>query len=105
MSGPREHLLVLQFPGSSIGDFDRLVALEEVLAQGLGPAAEVDGHDIGSGEGNIFVFSDDAPAVFRDVLRVLDDRARTDLRAAYREAEGEPYTILWPSTLKTFRVL
>ena len=98
-------LLVLQFPGASIGDFDRLVALEGVLEKSLGPAAAVDGHDFGSGEGNIFIFANDAAVVFRDVLSRLDDRARTDLRAAWRDVEGEDFKILWPSTLKTFRVL
>jgi hypothetical protein len=100
-----KQLLVLQFPGASMGDFDRLVALEGVLEKSLGPEAAIDGHDFGSGEGNLFIFANDAAAVFRDVLSRLDDRARTDLRAAWRDVESDAFTILWPSTLKTFRVL
>lgn len=105
MAEPWKELLILQFPAASVADFDRLVALEETLRKSLGAAASVDGHDVGSGEANLFIFTNDAPALFQDVLRLLDDRARTDLRAACREREGEDVRILWPSTLKTFRVL
>ncbi|HEX7897648.1 MAG TPA: ABC transporter [Planctomycetota bacterium] len=100
-----KQLLVLQFPGASIGDFDRLVALEDKIGKALGSTAAVDGHDFGSGEGNLFLLANDAAAVFRDVLRLLDDRARADLRAAWRDVGGDTFTILWPSGLTSFRVL
>ena len=52
--------LVLQFAPWSDRDFDDLARLEEQLDAVL-PSAEVDGHDLGSNEANIFVFCAEAP--------------------------------------------
>ena len=50
-----EHQLVLQFRGDSLADCDAMVALEHELREELGNSADVDGHDVGSGETNIFI--------------------------------------------------
>jgi len=50
--------LVLQFRATDMLKFDELVALEEVLTRNLSPASDVDGHDFGAGEFNIFVRTD-----------------------------------------------
>ena len=49
-----QYQLVLQFSGDSLGDYDAMLALEDDLIQEFGHA-DVDGHDIGSGETNIFL--------------------------------------------------
>ena len=54
-----KYQLVLQFNASSIEDFDAMVALEEDIERVLGENHEVDGHDYGSGEMNIFVHTND----------------------------------------------
>ena len=68
MSEPT-HQLVIQFPESGFADLDDLVRYEDALIDSLGDAHEVDGHDIGSGEVNFFVFTDD-PAI---ALRLIRD--------------------------------
>lgn len=72
--------LVLQMPAAS-SDFDELVALEGQAESLLGDAGVVDGHDLGSGEMNIFVLTDDPLRAF-DRLKPL---VAADFAAAYRE--------------------
>jgi hypothetical protein len=105
MSGKWKFQLVLQFPGSSITDFDRLIEIENMVGNGLGKGAFLDGHDFGSGAGNIFIYMNDPGPIFEKAMQLLDDRARAELRAAYREIKGEKYTILWPPTLKEFELI
>jgi hypothetical protein len=58
------HQLVIQFRADAFRDFDALVSFEDRLIDVLGDRHEVDGHDVGSGEVNFFVFTDDAKAAF-----------------------------------------
>ena len=58
-----DYQLVLQFRGDSLGEFDAMVALEDELIERLGDSADVDGHDFGSGTGNIFIFTSRSAAV------------------------------------------
>ncbi len=89
--------LVLQFRGDSLADFDQMIALEDKLTEDLGRSAEVDGHDCGSGETNIFIFTTDPARTFWRVRQTLKQEGRLDtVTAAYREATGERYTVLWP---------
>jgi hypothetical protein len=100
------HILVLQWPGSSLADFDELVRMEDELAGSLSANAIVDGHDFGAGEMNIFVFTDHPARTFAEVKAVLSRGPRwlPDLRAAYREDTGDEYTVLWPPGLTGFEV-
>lgn len=104
MDADWSHYLILQFPGSDLKDFDHLVAFEELLSNGLGTKAEVDGHDFGSGEGNIFLYTNDPELVFRRSRELLPGAVLEGMRAAYRQVYGETYTILWPPDLKEFRI-
>ena len=88
--------LVLQLPGESPEDFDRLVELEEGLVDMLGNAHVVDGHDFGSGTMNIFVHTDDPAAAFDTAKRALPADVLVKLRAAYRRLDGENYIVVWP---------
>jgi hypothetical protein len=54
-----EYLLVLQLPSSSPGDYDLLLSLEEAITEDIGNLGTVDGHDMGSGEMNICLFTKD----------------------------------------------
>jgi hypothetical protein len=49
-----KYQLVLQFQAESVQEFDELVVLEDLLAEKLPLDSEVDGHDFGSGEFNLF---------------------------------------------------
>ena len=88
---------VFQFRGDSLADFDSLIALEAELITKLGDSADVDGHDSGSGETNIFVLTSDPAATFSSVRPVLVRRGQLHLvTAAFREVGGESYTVIWP---------
>jgi hypothetical protein len=98
--------LVLQFAAAENSKFDELVALEEVLIQHLPPTCEVDGHDFGSGEFNIFILTNWPREAFDAALTVVKKSAfRDELRAAYREQGKDDYVILWPEHLEEFRVV
>jgi hypothetical protein len=50
-----KYMLVLQWPISSIPDYEAIVALETALIDALPDGSQIDGHDAGSGEMNIFI--------------------------------------------------
>jgi hypothetical protein len=60
-----KYQLVLQWPGVSVADYNRLVSLEKTIRDGLGDIGIVDGHDFGSGEMNIFVHTDKPNPTFK----------------------------------------
>ena len=62
-----DYQLVLQFCGDSLQDLDELIALEDELIEQLGDSADVDGHDVGSGETNIFIFTSDPKQTFERI--------------------------------------
>jgi hypothetical protein len=93
--------LVLQFRGDSLADYDQMIALEDRLIEDLGHSAKVDGHDCGSGETNIFIHTSDPAATFWRVRHTLQQEGRlAAVTAAYRELNGEQYTVLWPEGAK-----
>jgi hypothetical protein len=65
--------LLLQFRGDSLVDYDAIAALEDELIEKL-PEADVDGHDVGSGETNIFIFTADPVRTFQQAKPVLERR-------------------------------
>ncbi len=100
-----EFQLTLQFRGDTLEDYDAMVALEEELAAALGDSADVDGHDCGSGETNIFILTSDPLAAFRRAKPVLKRTGRLrSVVAAYRQAGGESYTTIWPESHREFTV-
>ena len=93
--------LVLQFQGDSLADYNQMVSLEDALIEVLDDTADVDGHDVGSGETNIFIFTADPTATFERARPVLESRQRLGaLTAAYRSVEGEHFTVIWPESRK-----
>lgn len=100
-----KYQLVLQWPVSSIKDYDVMVEIEDALVDNLSNAHNVDGHDAGSGEANIFICTEDPKRAFNEVKAVLGSRDFwVDARVAYRAVTGSEYTILWPKDLKEFKV-
>jgi hypothetical protein len=88
--------LVLQFPAVSV-HLDDLIAIEDELMEAVAPPATVDGHDFGSGEGNIFVLTDDPMVTFEMVLPVLKGLSRDrDATVAYRAVGRDEFTVIWP---------
>jgi hypothetical protein len=101
-----KYQLVLQWTlGSFANDYDTLISTEDLLIEKMADCSAVDGHDLGSGEMNIFILTDDPRASFLYVRSILEGSSRwTMLRAAFREAHGSEYTILWPKYLTRFGV-
>ena len=100
-----EYILVLQWPGSSSDDYDELIGMESELERSLSKIASVDGHDFGSGEMNIYVDTNRPSRAFDEVAAILDCWPRwAEVRAAYRTATGEDYTVLRPLGQTGFRV-
>ena len=94
-----DYQLVLQFKGKTILDFDALVTLEQNLQRVVEPIAEVDGHDIGSGEINIFVFTADPVVTFERAKMLLSDASLLDkVGSAYRDLQSDKYTVIWPES-------
>jgi hypothetical protein len=101
-----KYQLVLQFPAKSEDDFESLIALEDELIEELGDAAEVDGHDFGADEMNIFIITGKPADTFEKIRPLLSKKENfDDLTAAFRDLEGEDYTTLWPRDFaKKFKV-
>jgi hypothetical protein len=98
--------LVLQTNGSSLADFDACIEVEDQLEGVFGDYAVVDGHDFGSGEMNIFIDTDEPEIAFDAAKAVLATvPAWAEYRAAYRESDGETYTVLWPAGIDAFEVI
>jgi hypothetical protein len=91
------HQLVIQFPAGAFTDFDAVVQFEDSLYDVLGDRHDVDGHDIGSGEVNFFVFTDDPETALSEIRNANGELlAHPDVRAAARLINGEDYELLWP---------
>jgi len=100
-----QYQLVLQFPATTVDEWDELIAFEETLTHLFGESASVDGHDFGSGEFNLFILTDHPKAVFQQSRKALEKSQPTrSFKAAYRNLDVEDYVTLWPKGLKEFKV-
>lgn len=100
-----KYQLVIQFPEDMYDDLDEIAELEEELDEIL-IDSEVDGHDIGSGEVNIFIHTDKASDTLEAVKEFLEEKdIDIDLiKAGYRELGANDYIPLWPESLEEFYV-
>ena len=79
--------------------------MEDKLEARLDSTAEVDGHDFGSEEMNIFIYSTEPEVCFEQAKVLLT--GMTDIgtmKAAFRHVDSEGFTILWPTGLEKFDV-
>ncbi len=85
--------------------YDSVVEIEDVLIAALADASDVDGHDVGSDQMNIFIWTDDPAATFAKAEAAVGTHALwEEVRAAFREASGDDYTVIWPKDLQTFEI-
>lgn len=105
MTASVNYVLVLQFSGKGLEDFEGLVELEDRLEASLGDQFDIDGHDFGSGEGNIFIFTDAPEKSFNAIKPELTFEELKAIRVAYRPSNSNKFTILWPPELQRFEVL
>ena len=101
-----KYQLVLQWSAASIDDYDAVIEIEDFLISHLPGESEVDGHDAGSGEINIFIFT---PSPVRDFSFIQEALASAGLmapaRAAFREVGRENYNVIWPAGETSFSVI
>jgi hypothetical protein len=102
-----EYMLVLQWPSSSTAnELDLLISLEDQIRKNIGDHGNVDGHDIGSGEMNIFIFTEDPKATFERVKKIgLIPHHMNNLKAGYREVGEDDFVPLYPAGLDHFSVI
>lgn len=97
---------MLQFKQEFFGDLRVLEKLEDQLDKSL-LDVEVDGHDVGSSEYNIFIHTNNPQCAFDKVKIILYsqeiDIAR--VKAGYRLFSSNTYTPIWPSDLEKFSVI
>jgi hypothetical protein len=97
--------LVLQWPATQPDALRDLIEIEDALRSRLDPVHDVDGHDLGAGEMNIFVLTDGPLQAFEQSRSALADCSRwEDVRVAYRPTDGHEYTVLWPKDQHAFRL-
>ncbi len=100
-----KYILALQWDATKESDYDDLIAAEDKLINGLKGGAQVDGHDMGSGEMNIFIATDNPIQAFEDSKNALGSlQLWPGVRAAYRETTSDHYSIIWPQHLASFTV-
>jgi hypothetical protein len=92
-----QYQLVYRFRKSSLERPDVIQSLERALAESLGDAVQLDGHDIGPREVNLFLMTSDPVAAFRRSKPDLERLALLDkVTAAHRVEGGARFTVIWP---------
>lgn len=101
-----KYQLVIQFPEDLYGDLDWIADIEDIMDESL-IDAEIDGHDIGSGEVNIFIHANNPINSFKVVKDILEKEniALESIKAAYRDLSSEDYIPLWPENLVEFNII
>ena len=101
-----KYQLVVQCPEGLYEDIDAIAEMEDRLDESL-VDAEVDGHDIGSGEINIFIHTNNPVNTLKAVEQLLDAEQidMAYIKIAYREIGTDKYIPLWPVDLADFSVI
>jgi hypothetical protein len=100
-----KYQLVLQFPENLYGDLDWITETEDRLIEHL-MYAVIDGHEIGRGEVNIFILTNNPFATFESVKNILEEESGyfENAKIAYRDFKNDTYICLWPANLAEFVV-
>jgi hypothetical protein len=89
--------LVFQFAPWDDTQLDDLIALEERLVATIGDSGDIDGHDSGSNEANIFIRTEDPAAVLGRCLTTIQESHLAErFSAASRHLQGTEYVRHWP---------
>lgn len=82
-----------------------MVELEETITESLGDLGDVDGHDAGSGEMNIFILTDEPRAAFERVKQLSGISAfMPDMKVAFRVIGEDKFIVLHPIGLRDFTI-
>ena len=96
-SETKKYQLVLQFPLSEDFDFDAFVAFETRLGFELDSEHIVEGHEFGSDEVRISIFTDNPEPVFEDIFAILSPRLAATLKAAFRSMDAGEFRWVYPA--------
>jgi len=92
--------IVIRFSASSLDDFDRLVALEDPLIAKFKGNHDVDGHDFGQGEFNIFILTQNPENLVEELLNDTSLRiTELALSISQRGLKSEDIQIVWSNAL------
>lgn len=92
-----QYQLVLRFRKALLESSDDVQALERALVEPLRDTAQLDGHDIGSRDINLFIMTADPASTFRRAKPALERLQLLDrVTAAYRLEGGVRFTVVWP---------
>lgn len=100
-----KYQIVVQLPEETFGDLGLIIEMEDKLEANL-LNAELDGHDLGNGEVNIFIHTNSPIETFELVKNIFHDDVQVlaNAKVAYRELTDEEYICLWPADLKEFEI-
>ena len=100
-----KYQLVLQWPTDLIKSYDKLIEVEDILVGLLCDGSDVDGHDVGFGEMNIFILTNDIESTYGQVkIAIGTHELWRNIRIAYRELKGNTFTVIWPPGLTEFSI-
>ena len=88
--------LVLQFANVTDDDFDDLVDLEDKIESQLQDEHDVDGHDFGNDEFNIFILTDYPREASLEIRNILSKFYSSQFVIAFRALSEEKYNVVWP---------
>jgi hypothetical protein len=101
----RGYQLVIQIREDYRRAFDDMLRLESALAASLHDLVDVDGHDVGSGEINIFTFTDKPIVAFERMTAIPEVAGLLPrLRVAYRGIDAEDFETLYPPGVYSFDI-
>lgn len=95
-----KYMIVLEFSGDDLANYDRVVAIETRLEAEL-ESGQVDGHDEGGGVMNIFINTRNPKECFKETMSILKGMKEGPDAAGCRELEEEEYERLWPEDDQT----
>lgn len=97
-----KYQLVLKFLGDDEDTLDKVISLEDQLIETLegSSLAEVDGHEPGEGVTHLVLLTKNPAKIWERIEPLVEIAASEDLEimaVAYRDLDGEEYTVLWPA--------
>lgn len=100
-----EYQLVIQFEASSTEDFGFFLKFENRLIEKLKDDSEVDGHDFGTAEMNVFVFTNHPDHTVVAVKALASEMyPNRPMKIGYRKLSEDYYAVLWPPGLTEFKI-
>ena len=100
-----DYQMVIQLSADLFGD-PAYAELEDQLIEVLDGVADIDGHDIGSGQWNIFIETTRPKETFDLSYKyLLSANLLSHVKVGHRKMDEDDYTCLWPRDCDHFEVI